>query len=307
MSMSDASAARLWITPAFDDERCCLLVWNRGREQFELPAARDSRLSRLIERAASPLAQWQPPHFPTRSLHAAWMSPDVELPSPDFEWVALRDMQIGFTHRGRTIDTALRPMLEFLGRSPRRPDVDEDWLTIGTIGHQDLPDDDIPVLFDKVHQVLEDLRAEFPHRELRVLSALTAGAHQMLADAALEQALPVFGLLPLPQACCEQSCSTPDAAAEWRETLDRTAAWCSLPVAAGTTLRDLEQPSEARQLQLAQAGRQLVDRCDVLLALWDGHASTRPGSAADLLRYAFKPYRHPAHPLMIRHIPTHRE
>ena len=44
--------------------------------------------------------------------------------------------------------------------------------------------------------------------------------------------------------------------------------------------------STSRSEAYAQAGRYVVDHCDILIALWDGKPEEGPGGTAEIVRYA---------------------
>ncbi len=330
--MDGAAITRLWITPRAGDESKWLLAWHPTRERFELPAVGGQCLGRThlaasVERrwglplAASlayaelPLARLTSTAPNTTdglatdgTIHAAWLT-STAAPNPareqGLEWVSAKDVAMGFTTGGRSVDPAFREILEQTGRYPRGGMVADDTLTVGVTGHRDLLSDDVPVLFDKLHQALEDLAAEFPGRRLRVLSPLAEGADQLMADVALERGLPLISPLPLPLEQYEADFSPPTLE-EFRSTLDRSCVWYCLPLKDGAMTSELQVNRDLRNEHYAKLGQHVVDRSDVLLALWDGRVNGAQGGTADVLRYALAAPRRPGQRLLIRHVPTRR-
>lgn len=332
--MHGAATTHLWITPQFADETKILLAWSHVRERFELPQFNGPQLNRkgiwqrLAERAGVDLARalmvnetpnacldW-PPGADAESLSAraqifaATFADSTDLSTVlrelNWEWVSARDIAIGFTSGGRMIDPAIRMFLELTGRHPVSQLAQDRVLSIGVTGHRDLFSDDVPVLFDKLHQAIEDVQREFPDHQLQVWSSLTEGADQLLADVALEQEIPLWSPLPLPVELYEKDFSSSAALNDFRQTLDRTAGWFCLPPAEGLTRKDLESQKSLRDNHYRRAGRYIVHRSNVLLALWDGHPSNAIGGTADVLRYAIEAPRRPGQQLLIRHVPTRR-
>lgn len=332
--MNGSAMTQLWITPQFGDEKRVLLAWSHVRERFELPHLIGGQLDRkgiwqrLAERAGADLARalavgevpcarldWPPDMEPgglqVRSqIYAAALTdaPNTStiLRELDWEWITARDIAIGFTSGARSIDPAIREFLELTGRHPTSQLSAERVLSIGVTGHRDLVEEDVPVLFDKLHQAMEDLAREFPDHQLQVISPLAEGADQLLADVALERELPLWSPLPLPVELYETDFTSAAALADFRETLERTTGWFCLPPADGATLKGLQSQKPLRDEHYRRAGRFIVHRSDVLLALWDGNPSTAIGGTADVLRYAFEAPRRPGHRLLVRHVPTRR-
>lgn len=328
--MDGTAITRLWITPRAGDESKWLLAWHPTRERFELPTVGGQGLGRThlaaaIERrwglplaaslalADSPLARLTPQSDRDGvaidgTIHAAWLAATAAAnPAREqgFEWVTAKDVAMGFTTGGRSVDPAFRAILEQTGRYPRGGLVADDTLTVGVTGHRDLLSDDVPVLFDKLHQALEDLATEFPGRRLCVVSPLAEGADQLMADVALERGLPLIAPLPLPLEQYEADFSPP-ALEEFRSTLDRSRVWYCLPLKAGASMNDLQVNRDLRNEHYATLGQHVVDRSDVLLALWDGRVNGAQGGTADVLRYALAAPRRPGQRLLIRHVPTRR-
>lgn len=332
--MNGSTMTQLWITPQFADESRVLLAWSHVRDRFELPQLVGGPLTRkliwqrLAERAGTELARSlvlseQPTAELSWPLETALANPGIRtqvvsafmpdvasasqiLRELDWEWVSIRDVAIGFTTGARTIDPSLRSYLELTGRHAVAQGTSERTLSIGVTGHRDLFSDDVPVLFDKLHQAMEDLAKEFPEHELRVLSPLAEGADQLLADVALERGLPLWSPLPLPVELYETDFTSAATLTDFRETLNRTTGWFCLPAAEGTSQQALQSLKACRDDHYRRLGRYIVNRSDVLLALWDGHPSTAVGGTADVLRYAFEAPRRPGHRLLVRHVPTRR-
>jgi hypothetical protein len=65
--------------------------------------------------------------------------------------------------------------------------------------------------------------------------------------------------------------------------LDRTTYECLLRLAETVTVLPFSEPSEAAFLA---AGQRVVDGCDMLFAVWDGHGAAGEGGTADIVAHA---------------------
>jgi len=108
-----------------------------------------------------------------------------------------------------------------------------------------------------------------------IVSALAEGADRLVArevlndpDAVLEVAL------PLPRADYVQDFTTAQSREEFKSLLDQARVIAMMP------------PSESREAAYAAAGRYIVDRVDVLVALWDGEPSRGVGGTGEIVAEA---------------------
>jgi hypothetical protein len=150
-------------------------------------------------------------------------------------------------------------------------------LRIGVTGHRKLADPGslIPAIHDAISELTQRLLGAGTQPSLLVISALAEGADRVVAqevlagpDAELE------AVLPLPPGEYLADFASDESKAEFTRLLDRaTVVWQAPP---GTT----------REEAYERAGRHIVDRCDVLIALWDGGPSRGRGGTATVLDYA---------------------
>ena len=150
---------------------------------------------------------------------------------------------------------------------------------IGVTGHRDLADpDSLCAPIEEALDRLKELVPVFPGAGLVpvVVSALAEGADRLVAkevladrDARLEVAL------PLPEEEYVEDFKSEASKAEFRSLLARAS----------------ETPWQApggldRDEAYERAGRYVVDRCDALIALWDGQKSRGRGGTAEIVGYA---------------------
>lgn len=105
----------------------------------------------------------------------------------------------------------------------------------------------------------------------RVLAALAIGADQLFVTVALEQCLPVDVVLP-----CQdyEATFSQENRQRYSELLTRAATIQTLP---------FDHPSEEAFLA---AGQFVVNRCDLLVALWNGKPAAGKGGTGDIIAYA---------------------
>ncbi|HEX3090921.1 MAG TPA: hypothetical protein VHQ23_19865 [Ilumatobacteraceae bacterium] len=110
-----------------------------------------------------------------------------------------------------------------------------------------------------------------------VVSSLAEGADRMVADLVL--ARPRGGLsvvLPLAAEDYERDFTTDASVAQFRALLARA-----------ENVETVEVPADAsREQAYEQAGHRVVERCEVLIAIWDGSPSCGRGGTAEIVDHA---------------------
>jgi hypothetical protein len=148
-------------------------------------------------------------------------------------------------------------------------------ITIGVTGHRKL--NSLAELSAQVHRVLEkvvqDTSPASP--KLCALSPLAEGADRLVAREVLRfPGAELEALLPLAKADYLKDFKTPASREEFEELLSRA-------------VRIIELPSaSSRSEAYLQAGRYVVDHCDILIALWDGKPAGGRGGTAEIVEYA---------------------
>ena len=125
--------------------------------------------------------------------------------------------------------------------------------------------------------VAEAIRAELASRtvDAYALSSLAAGADQVFAEIALDLKIPLVAIVPF-------------------ENYERFFEGTAL-----TNYRRLVQRAQIIELKwrgdpqqgFFEAGKYIVDACDLLLAVWDGEPAEGPGGTGDVVSYAQKQRR----------------
>ncbi len=155
-------------------------------------------------------------------------------------------------------------------------------LTIGVTGHRDLVAAEIPALKDAVRDFFRYLRAEFPALRLQMINPLAEGSDQLAAEVALELDVDLIVPLPMPQAEYEKDFSDTRAVAAFRGTLKK-ARVIQLQPPRGAGVDDVNAAS--RERQYAQLGVFISNHSQILLAIWDGKDSNRPGGTGAVVQY----------------------
>jgi hypothetical protein len=137
---------------------------------------------------------------------------------------------------------------------------------IGVTGHQELPPKISSVLVRRVRDVLENVAPP-----LGVITALAAGADQLVAREVLQQGGTLHAIVP---AANYESTLFGDARRLYDQLLDK---------ADGVTHLNFPEPSEDAYWA---AGKETVDRCDLLIAIWDGKPARGLGGTGDVVEYA---------------------
>jgi hypothetical protein len=150
-------------------------------------------------------------------------------------------------------------------------------LRVGVTGHRTLADPDalVPAVRAAIQGLIERFLGPEADPTLLVISALAEGADRLVArevlarpGAALEAAL------PLPAREYQDDFAGQASQAEFTELLGRAARVWHAP------------PGSSREEAYERAGRHVVERADVVVALWDGQPSRGRGGTATVVSYA---------------------
>lgn len=165
-------------------------------------------------------------------------------------------------------------------------------LVVGVTGHRRLADRDrVAAEIDAVLDRITSLpRGEWALREtegsrsrstpqaalrLVALSPLAEGADRLVAERVLaREGAELEAVLPMDEADYERDFADDASRSEFRSLLARAEAIHRLPA------------STNREEAYAAAGRFVVDRCDVLIAIWNGRLANGHGGTADIVAYA---------------------
>jgi hypothetical protein len=174
-----------------------------------------------------------------------------------------------------------------------------DTLIVGATGHRDLHECGASQLRRHVAAFLADLQRHLPHAELRIMTGMAHGADLLVVQAALQAGWKIDATLPLP---LERHVEDFDAqsAAALRAVLANPAVNCTvLPAPDGSDPQ--AKHGAGRAVFYSNLTQVLIERTHLLLAIWDGKASQRPGGTADTVRRYLAVHSH-----FVYWIPTQR-
>ena len=148
-------------------------------------------------------------------------------------------------------------------------------LFIGVTGHRNLDPAQIPAIQHLLRSFLDELTAAAPATPIVVLSQLAEGADQLVASLALRAGFESACVMPLDLATYRSRFTDEGARTEF-DRLRAASVVLELPGVA--------EYATDRNRGYAAAGGFIARHATILLALWDGIESTRPGSTADVVR-----------------------
>lgn len=157
-------------------------------------------------------------------------------------------------------------------------------LSIGLTAHRDIVPEEEAALRACVREFFVRLQAEFPELPLRLISALAEGGDQLVAEEALALGIDLMVPLPMPQAEYERDFGDPGVLATFRALLAQAEVRV-LPLAPGMSAAAIAVRGQDRNRQYAQLGMFVSSHCQVLLALWDGNASSHDGGTAQVVEF----------------------
>ena len=203
-------------------------------------------------------------------------------------WSAISDKEKTFD---QSLAARLQGTLASVGLEIKRE------LVIGVVGHrpgQNRIIDEAHVRRSLKNEIRRHI-AEFPNREPVIYTALAEGTDTFAAEIALELGIPYWVPLPMPYDSYSQDydrAHSPEQGEGPAEKLRRLVAlsdrYIELPLKFGDLMDvsisygDTAYPL-ARDKQYAMAGAYIVERADVLIAVWDGNDSHGLGGTGDVV------------------------
>lgn len=146
-------------------------------------------------------------------------------------------------------------------------------VAIGVTGHRVLADQE--KLDAGLDTVISRIAEAFPGEEWTVVSALAEGADRLVAGRLLDRpATRLVAVLPLAAGDYEADFSAPGSVREFRSLLGRADEVGEVA------------PTASRDAAYEAAGREVLDRADVLIAVWDGRGAQGQGGTAAIVPQA---------------------
>ena len=153
-------------------------------------------------------------------------------------------------------------------------------IVIGVTGHRKLENE--PLVVKEIHQIIERIKQLIPSLKntplvFSILSPLAEGADRLVAREVLKvSGSQLEAILPLERDDYMEEFENLESRTEFEEFLSKASHIKRFP------------PQTSKKEAYAQAGRYVVDHCDVLIALWNGKTFTGQGGTADIVHYARK-------------------
>jgi len=142
-------------------------------------------------------------------------------------------------------------------------------LYVGVTGHRFLAE--VDRLRVAVDAALDRLAAQYPDHRLTALSPLAEGADRLVAHAALARGGGLIVPLPFPVEEYSRDFETAESMGEFGRLLAQAEEVLVLP------------PVATRNEAYAGVGSYIADRCDALIALWDGQGAQGQGGTAEVV------------------------
>jgi hypothetical protein len=153
-------------------------------------------------------------------------------------------------------------------------------LAVGVTGHRNPHPRAMAALCAEVVRAFERLETEIGSR-IVVLSSLAEGADRIVAEIALQRGHQLIAVLPLPTGEYEKDFADDVSRAEFHSFLARAHSCRVTPLPPGEDVTT----SQGRAAAYRSAGLDVARDCLVLLALWDGHDTGKPGGTWDIARF----------------------
>ena len=169
-------------------------------------------------------------------------------------------------------------------------------LTIGVTGHRTMSDQ--PSLRKTIQRILDEIKDTHTHKGRTefnwcVLTPLAEGADRLVAEEVLKrpEGATLKAVLPLTIADYLEDFRTAQSKEEFHQLLVKDHSPISLKKLPLHDEYPPEMIADARRDAYEQAGKFVVDHCDILIVLWDGKESRGKGSTAEIVHYAEKKKR----------------
>ena len=161
--------------------------------------------------------------------------------------------------------------------------------TLGVSGHRlHKLDVNNQQLQQNIRDALLSIREQFPDRQFIVLSPLAEGADRLVAKIAMETLdASLHVALPLPFDLYESDFTTPESVEEFKQMVGKAKYYYEVPMRFGN-IRELAvfvESNEARNKQYALTGAYVIQRCDRLIAVWDGKPESGTGGTGQIVRW----------------------
>jgi hypothetical protein len=148
-------------------------------------------------------------------------------------------------------------------------------VTVGVSGHRSFRD--IEVISKAVDTILQKIQIAYGEEPIRVISPLAEGADRLVAKRAFElYSAQLIVPLPFEMSVYMQDFKSNDSKEEFSGLVDRAAEVILLPA------------KSSRGESFLAVGLYVLNKCDVLIAIWDGEPARGTGGTAQIVDEARK-------------------
>ena len=155
---------------------------------------------------------------------------------------------------------------------------------IGVTGHRDIASCDMPALRAFIDEQFKSIKSACEGTPVAVMTCLAEGADQLCAEIALANDMPIISILPLEKSELEKDFEG--------ETLIKFNELYKQSAKSFVTLDMEGEDREDRDYWYRQAGIYIAERCQLLLALWDGQEDTTGCGTAAIVDYSRREWTH---------------
>jgi hypothetical protein len=152
---------------------------------------------------------------------------------------------------------------------------------IGVTGHRNLAEGDLVRTRGAVASFFDAIRQQLPDTELRVMLGMAAGGDLVVAEAALALGIRVEAVLPLPLAEFVVDFDERNRRLLMELLAHQGLHYVEAPLSGGGEISPLPNAPARREAAYRNLTEVLIRKSNLMLALWDGKASRRPGGTTD--------------------------
>ncbi len=156
-------------------------------------------------------------------------------------------------------------------------------INISVTGHRDLSEDCIDRCREGICSIISDIKAKYSDSPINLLTGMAEGADMLAANAALELGCSITAVLAYKQEEFLRTFNNPENSENFYLLLEKADAVINIPVC---------HPHTRTEKRFSLLGEYLVQHSQLLIAVWDGAQSSRPGGTGDVVRMALEGVPH---------------
>jgi len=155
-------------------------------------------------------------------------------------------------------------------------------IIIGVTGHRDLKEECLEDYLQQISKLLFDLKQQYT--DMMLYSPLSDGADRLVVQEGIKLNIPFVAILPMQK---EKYIMDFDEISlkEFNQLLYEAYKITTIPLHKGSTNDSISLYSLQRDYQYEDCGRYVADKCDSLIALWDGKYIELRGGTSEVVKY----------------------